>query len=156
MTFRKLDLFPFSGEGGEKTPTQLGPLERANLNHWAQLSRCLLPHLHLRTETDPVSETSCFLENRMMEKVQKNSVNSVQHTPSSESFQVLRTQLYICFLCLFFGLFICFLFPPPLSRNYKHKIKSVERIGCIKLKTIVSVWQAKEISFVGLVKRQTH
>jgi hypothetical protein len=31
-TFRKLDLFPSSGEGGEKTPTQLGPLERANLN----------------------------------------------------------------------------------------------------------------------------
>jgi hypothetical protein len=33
MTFRKLDLFPSSGEGGEKTPTQLGPLERANLSH---------------------------------------------------------------------------------------------------------------------------
>jgi hypothetical protein len=31
-TFRKLDLFPSSGEGGEKTPTQLGPLKRANLN----------------------------------------------------------------------------------------------------------------------------
>jgi hypothetical protein len=33
-TFRKLDLFPSSGEGGQKTPTQLGPSERANLNHW--------------------------------------------------------------------------------------------------------------------------
>jgi hypothetical protein len=54
-TFRKLDLFPSSGEGGEKTPTQLGPLERANLNP------CLVPHLHLRMETDPVSET-CSLE----------------------------------------------------------------------------------------------
>jgi hypothetical protein len=32
-TLRKLDLFPSSDEGGEKTPTQLGPLERANLNH---------------------------------------------------------------------------------------------------------------------------
>jgi hypothetical protein len=32
-TFRKLDVFPSSGEG-EKIPTQLGPLERANLNHW--------------------------------------------------------------------------------------------------------------------------
>jgi hypothetical protein len=31
-----------------------------------------------RTETDPVSETLCFLEYRMMEKVQKNSVNPVQ------------------------------------------------------------------------------
>jgi hypothetical protein len=45
---------------GKKTPTQLGPVERANLNHW----------------TDPVSETSCFFEYRMMEKVHKNSVNS--------------------------------------------------------------------------------
>jgi hypothetical protein len=53
---------------GEKTPTQLGPLERDNLNHW----------------------TSCFLEHRTMEKVQKNVVNPVQHTPSSESFQVYR------------------------------------------------------------------
>jgi hypothetical protein len=33
MTFQKLDPFPYSDEGG-KTPTQLGPLERANLNHW--------------------------------------------------------------------------------------------------------------------------
>jgi hypothetical protein len=31
-TFRKLDLFLSSGEG--ETPTLLGPLERANLNHW--------------------------------------------------------------------------------------------------------------------------
>jgi hypothetical protein len=31
--FRKLDLFLPSGEGRE-TPTLLGPLERANLNHW--------------------------------------------------------------------------------------------------------------------------
>jgi hypothetical protein len=31
-TFRKLYLFSSSGEGGRKTPTQLGPLERANFN----------------------------------------------------------------------------------------------------------------------------
>jgi hypothetical protein len=30
---RKLDLFPSSGEGRGKTPTLLGPLEKANLNH---------------------------------------------------------------------------------------------------------------------------
>jgi hypothetical protein len=34
-TFRKLDLFPSSGEGKE-TPTLLDPLERANLSHWTQ------------------------------------------------------------------------------------------------------------------------
>jgi hypothetical protein len=33
-TFRKLDPFPSSGEEGEKTPTQLNPLESANLNRW--------------------------------------------------------------------------------------------------------------------------
>jgi hypothetical protein len=64
------------GGGGEKTPTQLGPLERANLNHW-------------RTETDPVSETSCFYsqEHQTMEKVQ-NPSNSVCYTPSLEPFNV--------------------------------------------------------------------
>jgi hypothetical protein len=45
--------------------------------------------LHLRTETDPVFETSCFysLECRTMEKVQKRS-NSVCYTPSSEPFRI--------------------------------------------------------------------
>jgi hypothetical protein len=32
-TFRKLGLYPTSGEGGE-TPTLSGHLKRANLNHW--------------------------------------------------------------------------------------------------------------------------
>jgi hypothetical protein len=45
---------------GGGTPTLLGPVERANLNHWNQQSSCL-PLLHLRTETDPVSETLCPL-----------------------------------------------------------------------------------------------
>jgi hypothetical protein len=52
-TFRKPDLFPSSGEGGGEDTYSVGPLRE-------RLSRCLLPHLHLRTETDPVSETSCF------------------------------------------------------------------------------------------------
>jgi hypothetical protein len=55
--FRKQYLFLSSGEWG-KTPTHLGPLERANLNHWT--SR-YLPPTHLRRETDTVYETSCFL-----------------------------------------------------------------------------------------------
>jgi hypothetical protein len=58
---------------GEKTPTQLGPLERANLNHW--------------TERDPVSETSCSLEYQTMERVQ-NPSNSVFYGPSSEPFRI--------------------------------------------------------------------
>jgi hypothetical protein len=42
--FRKLDLFPSSGEGG-KTPALLGPVERSNLNHYAVSSNLLSPHL---------------------------------------------------------------------------------------------------------------
>jgi hypothetical protein len=53
MTFRKLELLPSSGDG-RKIPTLLGNLGRAKLNHWS------FSH-HLRTETVPVAETSCFL-----------------------------------------------------------------------------------------------
>jgi hypothetical protein len=49
---------------GQDKPTQLGPLERASLNHWT------------------------------MDRVQNKPNSSVQHTPSSESFQVY---LEICF-----------------------------------------------------------
>jgi hypothetical protein len=53
----------------------LGPLERANLNHW------ILPHL--KTETDPVSETLCFLVSRIPDDGQspKNPVilNIIPH-----------------------------------------------------------------------------
>jgi hypothetical protein len=42
-TFRKLDLFPSSGEGGGEDTTQLGPLERANLNHWTSDGNILFP-----------------------------------------------------------------------------------------------------------------
>jgi hypothetical protein len=48
--FRKLDLFPSSGEGREIS-TLLGLLERDNLNHWK----------HNLLEIDQVSETLCFL-----------------------------------------------------------------------------------------------
>jgi hypothetical protein len=48
--FRKLDMFPSLGEGGKKTPTQLGPLERANLNHWTTAFR--FPQLHDHSRPD--------------------------------------------------------------------------------------------------------
>jgi hypothetical protein len=41
-TLRKLVLFPSSGERGENTPTQLGPLERANLYHCMLLLHILM------------------------------------------------------------------------------------------------------------------
>jgi hypothetical protein len=47
-TFRKLDLFPSSGEG--KKPTQLGPLEIANLNYWTTLVRYSLCFVNYASE----------------------------------------------------------------------------------------------------------
>jgi hypothetical protein len=70
-------------KGGEKTPTQLGALERAILQ-WLRLALskgpnwagCFLPPFHLRMETDPVSEMSRFLVSRIPDdgKVQKKTV----------------------------------------------------------------------------------
>jgi hypothetical protein len=60
-----LGLFPSSGEGCE-TPSLLGPLERANLNHELALANgpnsVGVSHPHLRVETGAVSETLCSLE----------------------------------------------------------------------------------------------
>jgi hypothetical protein len=53
---------------GQDKPTQLGPLERASLNHWTY---------------------------KTMDKVQNKPNSSVQHTPSSESLQVMSTCLLI-------------------------------------------------------------
>jgi hypothetical protein len=55
-----MDVFPSSGKGG-KTSTQVGPLERANLNR---------SRTRLRTHTDPVSETLCFVVSRMPDEGQ--------------------------------------------------------------------------------------
>jgi hypothetical protein len=99
---------------GGKTPTELGPLERANLDwdskgplRWggktptqissfygAQLSLVFLTHL--RTETDPVSETSCFLFSRMPDdgKVQKPSNSVFLHSSFPGYFHAPHLTLY--------------------------------------------------------------
>jgi hypothetical protein len=74
-TFWKLDLFLSSVEGRE-TPTLLGPLGRANLNHWSlalhwRLALSKGPNkvsssTLFETETDPVSETLYFLVFRIL------------------------------------------------------------------------------------------
>jgi hypothetical protein len=47
--FRKLDLFPSSGEGRE-TSTLLGPLERANHNQWLSFRNAMFSsYLKFRT-----------------------------------------------------------------------------------------------------------
>jgi hypothetical protein len=73
-TLLKPDLFLHSGEG--ERPTLLGPLERENLItgsfYGTQQSRCLLPS-HLM-ETDPVSETLCFLVSRILDDGQSPNI----------------------------------------------------------------------------------
>jgi hypothetical protein len=63
---RKMYLFQFSS--WEKTSTQVGPLERANLNHWT----ILFPKRHVLY---------------FLEKIQKHS-NSECSIPSSEPFRM--------------------------------------------------------------------
>jgi hypothetical protein len=60
-TFRKLIMFPFSGEEGENIPTQLGPFERVNLNRpGIEINLFYGAQIGLRTRTGPVSKMSCF------------------------------------------------------------------------------------------------
>jgi hypothetical protein len=78
-----------------ETPTQLlGPLQRANLSHW-RLDLSKGPNWidvfppHLRTETDPVFETLCFLVSRIPDDGQSSKPsNSECYTPSSEPFRI--------------------------------------------------------------------
>jgi hypothetical protein len=58
--FRKLDLFPSSGEGGGETPTLLDPLERANLNHW--MNPVILSVVHyFQNNLDSINVLVCSL-----------------------------------------------------------------------------------------------
>jgi hypothetical protein len=90
-TFRELDMFPSSGEG-RKTPTLLGPLERANLNrlYGTQQSRCLPPLIWLRKQSQfrKIAFYS-YWEYRTMDKVYESG-DSECHTPSSEPFKIHR------------------------------------------------------------------
>jgi hypothetical protein len=74
--FRKLDLFPPSDEGRDTT-TLLGPLERANLNHWTTGSNragVSFPSPEDgNTSSFPEVVFSSYLEFRTMDKVNKPS-----------------------------------------------------------------------------------
>jgi hypothetical protein len=109
MMFRKLDLFPSSGEGGEKTPTQLGPLERAN------------------SITGQVSETSCFLEYRTMEKVQKNSVNSKGYVFWHQMLAVIRLLLCECTMGVYILMMtnISYIYGWPICTSVMCKMQKV-------------------------------
>jgi hypothetical protein len=57
-----MDLFPSSGEGSE-THILLGPLEKklTSIIGAVHPTQQVTPSSKLKTETDPVSETLCFL-----------------------------------------------------------------------------------------------
>jgi hypothetical protein len=79
-TFRRLDLSPSSGKKEKRKkmvrkPILLGPLERANLNHWSRSS--------LR---NVVYFVFSLLKIRTMDKVQK-PISLIQQ-PSSEPFRI--------------------------------------------------------------------
>jgi hypothetical protein len=67
--FRKLDLFPSAGEGREIS-TLLGPLERANLIHWARID-IYIPSPDDRSRSSFLSVVFWFSEYRTMNEVQK-------------------------------------------------------------------------------------
>jgi hypothetical protein len=80
------------GWRGEKTPTQLGSLERANLNHWTGI---FSPFTWVRKQIHfPKCRVFQSLEYRTMEKVQKPS-NFVCYTPLSEPFRINCRRLII-------------------------------------------------------------
>jgi hypothetical protein len=81
IAFRKLHLFLFSG-GRRETPTLLGPLQRANLSHGTQHSRCLS---RLKTNRFSFRNAllSSYLQFRTVDRVNKRSCTSL-----SESFRM--------------------------------------------------------------------
>jgi hypothetical protein len=87
-------LYPSSGIYDKKSQRLVQWLRLALSNgpNWVGLS-C---PIHLRTETDPVSETLWFLSSiyQIMDRVQNKPNSSVQLTPSSQSFQVYQ-QIFI-------------------------------------------------------------
>jgi hypothetical protein len=71
---------------GQDRPTQLGPSERASLKHWS-----VLPHQPEDGDTSSLRNVVVLCKTstyQTMVRVQKKPNSSVQHTPSSESFQV--------------------------------------------------------------------
>jgi hypothetical protein len=87
-----------------ETPTLLGPSER--VVQWLRLTLSKGPNrvgvsLHLRMETDPVSETSCFLSS--------NSLESGQWT-KSENPLILYTTILSCVFMTTDEVWIKFLF----------------------------------------------
>jgi hypothetical protein len=79
-------MFPSSGEAGE-TPIQLGPLERANLNHLGPLERANSNHwTTLHTTTVIQAPDTRMSQREVTDNMQKKAV--VKYAPSGTMIQV--------------------------------------------------------------------
>jgi hypothetical protein len=72
--FQKLDLFLPSDEG-RKAPTLLGPLERANLNHWVKHYVAFLLSLHRLLVTTNAVPCSLILVTLMIEELRSSETS---------------------------------------------------------------------------------
>jgi hypothetical protein len=83
---------------GEKTPTQLGPLERANLNHWtapARLNSCVnltgvVQRLRLTFSKGP----PFTLRRKNIQFLKRCVLNSLEHRTTEK---VQNTSYYVCY-----------------------------------------------------------
>jgi hypothetical protein len=84
------------------TSTLLGPLERANLDHWIYLLRLALsdaPNSRSIPLTRGLNQIQflkrcVFLEYRTMDRVKKNPSSSACYTPPSEPFRIYSCRSY--------------------------------------------------------------
>jgi hypothetical protein len=75
-TFRKWICFHPQVKVGEKTPTQLGPLERANLSHWTSVTH----HRQNRLESIWDTTVSLHTYNEIIVKLRKKLTHLIQQS----------------------------------------------------------------------------
>jgi hypothetical protein len=90
-----------------KTPTLLGPLERANLNHWTTGPNRVGVFPHPRMETDPVSETLCFFI-----VIFRKNLDDGQSSTVFSGLPLVIVIDYLCRLCL-----LCLQVSPLITFN---------------------------------------
>jgi hypothetical protein len=122
--FRRLDLFPSSGE--RETPTLSGHLERANLNHWT--TRVQVPVILRPTVSRPV-RLGVVSPSGILGQI----FITVGHLRSSCFGVPSLTRRRVCNLLVLAELVFTFYFfvwaPPPLARTARYPYLYTPRTG---------------------------